>query len=74
MPLVAVPRTDPTEHSRGADEYAHAGRRSPHRVIITERIVRIQVPPLVRPESVIEVPLHGVGIHSLYLRLHVRVE
>jgi molecular chaperone DnaJ len=44
------------------------------RVIITERIVRIQVPPLVRPESVIEVPLHGVGIHNLYLRLHVRVE
>jgi molecular chaperone DnaJ len=44
------------------------------RVIVTERIVRIQIPPLVRPESVIEVPLHGVGIHNLYLRLHVRIE
>lgn len=43
-------------------------------MIITERIVRIQVPPLVRPESVIEIPLHGVGIHNLYLRLHFRVE
>jgi DnaJ-class molecular chaperone len=44
------------------------------RVIVTERIVLIQVPPRVRPESVIEVPLHGVGIYNLYLRLHVRVE
>src|SRR5215468_385376 len=39
------------------------------RVIVTERIVRIQIPPLVRPESVIEVPLQGVGIHNLYLHL-----
>ena len=44
------------------------------RVICTERIVRIQIPPLVRHESVIEVPLYGVGIHNLYLRLHVRID
>ena len=44
------------------------------RVIVTERVVRIQIPPLVRPESVIEVPLYGLGIHNLYLRLHVRME
>jgi DnaJ-class molecular chaperone len=43
-------------------------------LIVTERIVRIQVPPLVRPESIIEVPLHGLGIHNLYLRMHVRIE
>ena len=43
-------------------------------LIVTERIVRIQVPPLVRPQSVIEVPLHGLGIHNLYLRLYVRIE
>jgi DnaJ-class molecular chaperone len=44
------------------------------RVIVTERIVRMQIPPLVRPESVIEVSLHGVGIRNLYLSLHVRIE
>jgi hypothetical protein len=37
-------------------------------------MVRIQIPRLVRPESVIEVPLYGLGIHNLYLRLHVRME
>jgi DnaJ-class molecular chaperone len=42
--------------------------------IVTERIVRIPVPPLVRPESIIEMPLHGLGIHNLYLRLYVRIE
>jgi len=36
--------------------------------------VRMQIPPLVRPESVIEVSLHGVGIRNLYLSLHVRIE
>jgi len=44
------------------------------RVIVSERMVRIQIPRLVRPESVIEVPLYGLGIHNLYLRLHVRME
>ena len=43
-------------------------------LIVTERIVRIQIPSLVRPESIIEVPLHGLGIHNLYLRLYVRIE
>ena len=42
--------------------------------IVTERIVRILVPPLVRRESIIEMPLHGLGIHNLYLRLYVRIE
>jgi hypothetical protein len=43
-------------------------------LISTERIVRIPVPPLVRPESIIELPLHGFGIRNLYLRLYVRIE
>jgi DnaJ-class molecular chaperone len=43
-------------------------------LIVTERIVRIQVPTPVRPESIIEMPLHGLGIHNLYLRLYVRIE
>jgi hypothetical protein len=43
-------------------------------MIVTERIVRVTIPPLVRPGAVIEGPLHGFGIHNLYLRLHVRIE
>ena len=43
-------------------------------VIATERIVRVAIPPLVRPGAVIEGPLHGLGVHNLYLRLHVRIE
>jgi molecular chaperone DnaJ len=43
-------------------------------LIVAEKIVRIHVPPLVRPESILEMPLHGLGIHNLYLRLYVRVE
>jgi DnaJ-class molecular chaperone len=43
-------------------------------VMVTDRVVRIQIPPLVRAESIIEVPLDRVGIHNLYLRLHVRME
>jgi molecular chaperone DnaJ len=42
-------------------------------MIVTEGVVRIPIPPLVRPRSVIEVPLHGLGIHNLYLRLHVQI-
>ena len=43
-------------------------------LIVTDRILRIQISPMVRPESIIEVPLHGLGIHNLYLRVYVRIE
>ena len=43
-------------------------------LIVTEKIVRVSVPPLVRPESIIEMPLHALGMHNLYLRLYVRSE
>jgi molecular chaperone DnaJ len=42
--------------------------------IVTEEIASVSIPPLVRPDSVFEVPLHGLGIHNLYLRLLVRIE
>jgi molecular chaperone DnaJ len=43
-------------------------------VVQTEEVIRVPIPPLVRPGSIIEVPLHGLGIHNLYLRLHVRIK
>jgi len=38
-----------------------------------ERVVRIRIPPGVRSGSVTELPLDGLGIDNLYLRLLVRV-
>ena len=38
-----------------------------------EKTVSIRIPPLVRDHTIIEVPLHGLGIHNLWLRLHIRI-
>ena len=50
-----------------------ASRREQGR-IITERIVRIPLPPLVRPQSIIEMPPPALGMRNFYLRLYVRIE
>jgi hypothetical protein len=42
-------------------------------VIATEQVIRIRIPPRARSGSVIEVPLDGLGVQNLYLRLHVRI-
>jgi molecular chaperone DnaJ len=42
-------------------------------VIASEEMVRITIPPLIAPGTVIEGPLDGLGIHNLYLRLYVRI-
>ena len=73
---IAVPRVEPCHECGGSGHVWLFACTScgGQRVIITERIGRIQIPRLVRPESVIDVPLHELGIHNLYLRLHVRIE
>jgi molecular chaperone DnaJ len=38
-----------------------------------EETVRIDIPPLVRDRAIIEVPIHGLGIHNFYVRLHIRI-
>ncbi|MGE0823806.1 MAG: DnaJ domain-containing protein [Candidatus Binatia bacterium] len=38
-----------------------------------EEAVRVQIPPLVSDYTLIEMPLRGLGLHNLYLRLYVRV-
>jgi len=43
-------------------------------VVQTRRLVRIRVPPMPSPGSVLEVPLQGLGIHNFYLRLHLFAE
>jgi molecular chaperone DnaJ len=42
-------------------------------IIEAEETVRVYIPSKVRDRSIIEVPIHGLGIHNFYLRLHIRI-
>jgi curved DNA-binding protein CbpA len=42
-------------------------------VIETERTIHVNIPPRVQDGTIIAVPLRSLGIHNLYLRLHVRI-
>ena len=46
-----------------------AGRR----MIEEEESVRVQIPPMVRDDTLVEVLLRGLGLHNLYLQLSIRV-
>ena len=41
---------------------------------LAEATVRVAIPSMVRQGTVLEVPLQGVGVRNLYLRLLVRIE
>lgn len=41
--------------------------------IETERTISVRIPPGVRDGATVEVSLHSLGIHNLYLRLHIRI-
>jgi len=43
-------------------------------MIETEEFVRVPIPPMVKSGSILEIPLRGLGIHNLYLRLQLFVE
>ena len=42
-------------------------------IIGAEKTVRVRIPPMLQERSVIEVPIHGLGIHNFVLRLHTRI-
>lgn len=42
-------------------------------MIEEEASVRVQIPPMVRDYSLMEIPVRGLGLHNLYLRLYIRV-
>jgi molecular chaperone DnaJ len=42
-------------------------------IIEAEETVRVYIPPMVPDRAIIEVPIHGLGIHNFYLRLHIRI-
>jgi len=43
------------------------------RMVEGEETVRIPLPPMVREGTILEVPIRGLGIHNIYLRLYIRI-
>jgi DnaJ-class molecular chaperone len=43
-------------------------------MIEEEETVNVRIPPMVRDGTVLELPIHGLGIHNFHLCLHVRTE
>lgn len=42
-------------------------------IIEQEKTVRVRIPRMVPDRAVTEVPIHGLGIHNFYLRVHMRI-
>jgi molecular chaperone DnaJ len=38
-----------------------------------EEVVRLYIPPRVADETLLEVPVRGLGVHHVYLRFHLRI-
>jgi molecular chaperone DnaJ len=72
---LAVPVFYPCRGCRGTGQAwpTSCGTCGGEGVVEEEEPVRIAVRPGVAPGAVFEMPLRGLGIHNLYLRLRVRV-
>jgi len=57
----------------GCDWHSQCLACQGHGMLETEHTVHVHIPPRVREGTVVEVPLHGLGIHNVFLRLHIRV-
>jgi molecular chaperone DnaJ len=42
-------------------------------IIEAEETVCVRIPPMLPERSVIEVSIHGLGVHNLFLRFHTRI-
>lgn len=72
---IGVPRVRPCAHcgGRGRVWLFPCLACDEQGTIEREEVVRIQIPPLAHPRSLLEVPLHELGIHGRCVRLHVRI-
>lgn len=43
------------------------------RLVEEEKIMRIHLPPMIRDGTIMEMPIGGLGIHTFYLRLAIRI-
>jgi DnaJ-class molecular chaperone len=42
-------------------------------LVETEHTVHVRIPPHVREGTMVEVPLHQLGIHNVFVRVHIRI-
>jgi len=42
-------------------------------MVETEHTVHVRIPPRVREGTMVEVPLHQLGIHNVFVRVHIRI-
>jgi hypothetical protein len=38
-----------------------------------QKRIHLEVPSMVRPGTICEIPIHGLGIHNFYIRLHISI-
>jgi DnaJ-class molecular chaperone len=63
----------PQCNGTGRDGFFPCMNCNARRVIEGERTVRLSIPPWVSDRTIIEVPIHGLGIHNFYLCLQIRI-
>ena len=57
----------------GRDWYSLCLACQGHGLVETEHTIHVHIPPRAWEGAVVEVPLHGRGIHNFFLRLHIRI-
>jgi hypothetical protein len=73
--LLAVPSCSPCQRCGGSGREGMfpCGLCDGEGLLEEEELVRVAVPPGVGDGTLVEAPLRGLGIHSFYLRAHIRV-
>lgn len=57
----------------GRDWFSHCLQCQGQGVVETERTISVRVPPGIQDGTILELPLRSMGIHNLFLRLHIRI-
>jgi DnaJ-class molecular chaperone len=64
--------TCPQCHGTGREWLFLCANCAAQGIIEAEKTVRVLIPPMLPDRSVIEIPIHGLGVHNFFLRLHTR--
>jgi len=57
----------------GRDWYTLCLSCQGHGMVETAHTVHVRIPPRVREGTMVEVPLHHLGIHNVFVRVHIRI-
>jgi DnaJ-class molecular chaperone len=72
---IGVPTFSPCPDCQGSgrDWYSICLTCTGRGMVEHETPVAVRIPPMIRPGSILEIPLRGLGIHNFYLRIHIRI-